>query len=53
MATKTATLKTRKPKTNNFVLILKQFLKKYNLSDKSTLEQLSEHASKLGTSLPD
>ncbi|RGB24179.1 hypothetical protein C1646_773465 [Rhizophagus diaphanus] len=46
-------LKTRKPKTNNFILILEQFLKKHNLSAVSTLEQLSEHAPELSASLPD
>ncbi|CAB4374634.1 unnamed protein product [Rhizophagus irregularis] len=45
--------KTRKPKTNNYTVILDQFLKKYNLSAESTPEQLSEHASELGASLPD
>jgi hypothetical protein len=43
MATIKGISKTRKPKTNNFVLILDQFLKKYNLSAKSTPEQLSEN----------
>ncbi|CAB4413120.1 unnamed protein product [Rhizophagus irregularis] len=53
MATKTATPKTRKPKANNFVLVLEQFLEKHNLSADSTLEQLSEHAPELDTLLPD
>jgi hypothetical protein len=53
MATKTATPKIRKPKTNNYVIILNQFLEKYNLSADSTPEQLSNHAPKLDTLLPD
>src|SRR6266498_2221639 len=53
MATKTATPKTRKPKANNFVLVLEQFLAKHNLSADSTLEQLSKHASELDALLPD
>lgn len=53
MATKTATPKTRKPKTNNYVGILEQFLEKYNLSADSTPEQLSEHAPELDALLPD
>ncbi len=53
MATKTATPKTRKPKANNFVLVLEQFLEKHNLSADSTLEQLSKHASELDALLPD
>ena len=53
MATKTATSKTRKPKTNNYVGILDQFLEKYNLSANSTPKQLSEHAFKLDALLPD
>jgi hypothetical protein len=53
MATKTAILKTQKPKTNNYVSILKQFLKKYNLLADSTPEQLSEHAPELDALLPD
>jgi hypothetical protein len=53
MATKTATLKTRKPKTNNFVLVLEQFLKKHNLTADSTPEQLSKHAPELDALLPD
>ena len=52
MATKTATPKTRKPKTNNYVSILEQFLEKYNLSADSTPEQLSEHAPELNALLP-
>ena len=47
MATKTAIPKTWKPKANNFVLILKQFLKKYNLLANFISEQLSEHTPKL------
>ena len=53
MATKTATSKTRKPKANNFVLVLEQFLKKHNLSADSTPEQLSEYAPELDALLPD
>ncbi|GBB85893.1 hypothetical protein RclHR1_12330014 [Rhizophagus clarus] len=53
MATKTATPKTRKPKANNFVLVLEQFLEKHNLTADSTLEQLSEHTPKLDALLPD
>ena len=45
--------KTRKPKANNFVLVLEQFLEKHNLTANSTLEQLSEHAPKLDALLPD
>ncbi|CAB4374879.1 unnamed protein product [Rhizophagus irregularis] len=52
MATKTATPKTRKPKANNFVLVLEQFLEKHNLTADSTPEQLSEHAPELDTLLP-
>ncbi|CAG8482022.1 16481_t:CDS:2 [Acaulospora colombiana] len=52
MATKTATSKTRKPKANNFVLILEQFLEKHNLTADSTPEQLSKHAPELDTLLP-
>ena len=53
MATKTATSKTRKPKANNFVLVLEQFLEKHNLSADSTPEQLSKHAPELDALLPD
>ncbi|PKK57478.1 hypothetical protein RhiirC2_763927 [Rhizophagus irregularis] len=53
MATKTATPKTRKPKANNHVGILEQFLEKHNLSADSTPEQLSEHAPELDALLPD
>ncbi|KAF0514684.1 highly derived d5-like helicase-primase: PROVISIONAL [Gigaspora margarita] len=53
MATKTATSKTRKPKVNNFVLILEQFLEKHNLTANSTPKQLSEHVSKLDALLSD
>ncbi|CAB4401892.1 unnamed protein product [Rhizophagus irregularis] len=52
MATKTATPKTQKPKTNNHVGILEQFLKKHNLSADSTPEQLSKHAPELDALLP-
>ncbi|PKB94008.1 hypothetical protein RhiirA5_439798, partial [Rhizophagus irregularis] len=45
--------KTRKPKTNNYVGILEQFLEKCNLSASSIPEQLSEHAFKLDALLPD
>jgi hypothetical protein len=45
--------KTRKAKTNKFVLILEQFLERYNLSAESNLEQLSEHAPELNALLPD
>ncbi len=51
MATAKTAPRTRQPKTNNYTAILDQFLKKYNLSAESTLEQLSEHASELGASL--
>ncbi|KAF0416557.1 highly derived d5-like helicase-primase: PROVISIONAL [Gigaspora margarita] len=53
MATKTASPKTRKPKVNNFVLVLEQFLEKHNLTADSTPEQLNEHAPKLDVLLPD
>jgi hypothetical protein len=53
MATEKTTPKTRKPKTNNFVLILDQFLEKCNLSASSTPEQLREHAPELDALLPD
>src|SRR3954454_18693638 len=53
MSTKTATPKTQKPKANNFVLVLEQFLKKYNLTADSTPEQLSKHAPELDALLPD
>ena len=53
MATKMATLKTRKPKVNNFVLVLEQFLEKHNLSADSIPEQLSKHAPELDALLPD
>ena len=46
--------KTRKRvKTNNFKSILEQFLEKYDLSIKSSPEQLSEHNKKLGALLQD
>ena len=48
--TKTAP-RTWQPKTNNYTVILNQFLKKYNFSAELTLEQLSEHASELDASL--
>ena len=47
------TPKTQKPKTNNYVGILEQFLEKCNLSASSTPEQLSEHAPELDALLPD
>ncbi|CAG8574687.1 1277_t:CDS:2 [Cetraspora pellucida] len=50
---KTATPKIQKPKVNNFVLVLEQFLEKYNLIADSTLKQLSKHAFKLNALLPD
>ncbi|CAG8581890.1 16462_t:CDS:2 [Dentiscutata erythropus] len=53
MATKTATPKTRKPKVNNFVLVLEQFLEKHNLIANSAPEQLNEHAPKLDVLLLD
>ncbi|CAG8564305.1 10376_t:CDS:2 [Dentiscutata erythropus] len=53
MATKTATPKIQKPKVNNFVLVLEQFLEKHNLTADSTPEQLNKHASKLDALLPD
>ena len=53
MVTKMATSKTWKPKANNFVLVLEQFLEKHNLTADFTLEQLSEHAPKLDALLPD
>ncbi|CAG8524857.1 22722_t:CDS:2 [Cetraspora pellucida] len=53
MATKTASPKTRKPKVNNFVLVLEQFLEKHNLMADSTSEQLNKHASKLDVLLSD
>ncbi|KAF0481468.1 highly derived d5-like helicase-primase: PROVISIONAL [Gigaspora margarita] len=53
MAAKTATPKTRKPKVNNFVLVLEQFLEKHNLTANSTPKQLSEYAPKLDALLPD
>ena len=53
MATKTAISKTWKPKANNFVLVLEQFLEKHNLSADSTPEQLSKHAPELDALLPD
>ena len=53
MSTAEPIQKARKAKTNKFVLILEQFLERYNLSAKSTTEQLSEHASELNALLPD
>ena len=53
MSTAEPTQKTRKAKTNKFVLILEQFLGRYNLSAESSPEQLSEHASELSALLPD
>ncbi|PKK47968.1 hypothetical protein RhiirC2_722659, partial [Rhizophagus irregularis] len=43
----------RKPKVNDFKLILEQFLEKYNLSTESSPEQLSEHNKELDASLQD
>jgi hypothetical protein len=48
MSTKATAPKTWKPKTNNYVGVLDQFLEKYNLSANSTPEQLSEHVPELG-----
>ncbi len=53
MATKATTTKTRKPKTNNYVSILDQFLKKHNLTADFTPEQLSKHAPEFDALLPD
>ena len=53
MTTNMATPKTRKPKANNFVSVLEQFLEKHNLSADSTPEQLSKHAPELDALLPD
>ncbi|PKB96808.1 hypothetical protein RhiirA5_434214 [Rhizophagus irregularis] len=53
MSTAEPTQKTRKAKTNKFVLILEQFLERYNLSAESSPEQLSEHAPELNALLPD
>jgi len=53
MSTAEPIQKARKAKTNKFVLILEQFLERYNLSAKSTTEQLSKHASELNALLPD
>ncbi|CAB4384187.1 unnamed protein product [Rhizophagus irregularis] len=53
MSTAKPTQKTRKVKTNKFVLILEQFLERYNLSAESSLEQLSEHTPELNALLPD
>ena len=53
MFTKTSVPKTRQPKNNNYTTILDQHLEKYNLSAKSTPEQLSEHAPELNASLSD
>ena len=53
MATKTTTPKTWKPKANNFVLVLEQFLEKHDLSADSISEQLSKHAPELDALLPD
>ncbi len=41
----------RRAKTNNFKLILEQFLEKYGLSVKSISEQLSEYNKELDASL--
>ncbi|CAB4392460.1 unnamed protein product [Rhizophagus irregularis] len=53
MSTAEPTQKTRKVKTNKFVLILEQFLERYNLSAESSPEQLSKHAPELNALLPD
>ncbi|UZO01008.1 uncharacterized protein OCT59_012117 [Rhizophagus irregularis] len=53
MSTAEPTQKTQKVKTNKFVLILEQFLERYNLSAESSPEQLSEHAPELNALLPD
>ncbi|GBC09781.1 hypothetical protein RclHR1_00910031 [Rhizophagus clarus] len=53
MATKIATPKTRKPKANNFVLVLEQFLEKHKLMADSAHEQLSEHTPELDALLSD
>jgi len=53
MSTAESTQKTRKAKTNKFVLILEQFLERYNLSAESSPEQLSEHAPELNALLSD
>src|SRR5688572_28357844 len=53
MSTAEPTQKTRKAKTNKFVLILEQFLERYNLSAESSPEQLSEQAPELNALLPD
>jgi CheY-like chemotaxis protein len=53
MSTGKPTPKARKPKTNNYVGILEQFLKKHNLTADSTPEQLSKHAPELDALLPD
>ncbi len=43
----------KRAKTNNFKSILEQFLEKYDLSIKSSPEQLSEYNKELGASLQD
>ncbi|CAB5371150.1 unnamed protein product [Rhizophagus irregularis] len=53
MSTAEPIQRAQKAKTNKFVLILEQFLEKYNLSAKSTTEQLSEHTFELNALLPD
>src|SRR5215471_8101663 len=53
MSTAESIQKARKVKTNKFVLILEWFLERYNLSAKSSPEQLSEHAPELNALLPD
>ena len=52
MITKIAIPKTWKPKANNFVLVLKQFLEKHNLSADFTSEQLNKHTPELDALLP-
>jgi hypothetical protein len=53
MSTAEPIQKTWKAKKNKFVLILEQFLEKYNLSAESNSEQLNEHAPELNALLPD
>ncbi|PKK55517.1 hypothetical protein RhiirC2_802196 [Rhizophagus irregularis] len=53
MSTAEPIQRARKAKTNKFVLILEQFLERYNLSAKLTTEQLSEHTSELNALLSD
>ena len=53
MSTAESTQKTRKAKTNKFVLILEQILERYNLFAESSPEQLGKHAPELNALLPD